>query len=131
MQMVHIFKYDIVNITYLYILLKFYCIILVFSVFYILTYFWCIASVLFSLFRINWVVVWSRVAGNLLFQGRRLSTLLVSVANKGLKRVGSATNLAPPGGPDCANQGCSISLPPSPQHSPCPSRKVTIIIIKV
>lgn len=60
-------------------------------------------------------------------QGRRLSTLLVSVANKGLKRVGSATNLAPPGGPDCANQGCSISLPPSPQHSPCPSRKTSLV----
>lgn len=55
--------------------------------------------------------------------GRRLSTLLATVATKGLKRVGSATNLAPPGGPQ-ANLGGSVSLPPSPQHSPSPSRKV-------
>lgn len=55
--------------------------------------------------------------------GRRLSTLLASVATKGLKRVGSATNLAPPGSSQ-ANVGGSVSLPPSPQHSPSPSRKV-------
>jgi hypothetical protein len=54
--------------------------------------------------------------------GRSLSTLLASVTQRGLKRVGSATNLAPPGMD--GTTGGSISLPPSPNHSPSPSRKV-------
>lgn len=46
------------------------------------------------------------------------------MANKGLKRAGSATTLAPPG-LDENSAGNSVSLPPSPNHSPSPSRKVS------
>ncbi|XP_054272610.1 PDZ domain-containing protein 8 [Macrosteles quadrilineatus] len=60
-------------------------------------------------------------------QVRRLSSLLASVTNKGLKRVSSASNLAPPS-PCGGSGGCggSVSLPPSPQHSPSPSRKTSL-----
>ncbi|XP_022196528.2 PDZ domain-containing protein 8 isoform X2 [Nilaparvata lugens] len=58
--------------------------------------------------------------------GRRLSSLLATVATKGLKRAGSATNLAPPGGHPSGVPGGSVSLPPSPQHSPSPSRKTSL-----
>lgn len=60
--------------------------------------------------------------------GRRLSSLLATVATKGLKRAGSATNLAPPGGSagGSGGPGGSVSLPPSPQHSPSPSRKTSL-----
>jgi len=58
--------------------------------------------------------------------GRTLSTLIASVTPKGLKRAGSATNLAPPGF-DSSPGGSSISLPPSPNHSPSPSRKTSLV----
>ncbi|KAK9498335.1 hypothetical protein O3M35_002991 [Rhynocoris fuscipes] len=54
--------------------------------------------------------------------GRSLGSLLVNVANRGLKRAGSATTLAPPGMDDSSSAN-SVSLPPSPNHSPSPSRK--------
>lgn len=47
---------------------------------------------------------------------------------RGLKRVGSAHNLAPPGSDGSQGAGhLSRSLPPSPQHSPAPSRKVGLL----
>ncbi|XP_073969066.1 PDZ domain containing 8 isoform X2 [Rhodnius prolixus] len=58
--------------------------------------------------------------------GRSLGSLLVNVANKGLKRAGSATTLAPPG-LDENSAGNSVSLPPSPNHSPSPSRKTSLV----
>lgn len=55
-----------------------------------------------------------------------LGSLLASVASasRGLKRVGSANNLALPGN-QCVNVQ-SKSLPPSPQQSPAPSRKPSL-----
>jgi len=59
---------------------------------------------------------------------RRIASILASVATqaRGLKRVGSAHNLAPPGADPKQSGGnhVSRSLPPSPQHSPSHSRKV-------
>lgn len=45
---------------------------------------------------------------------------------RGLKRVGSAHNLAPPGSDGAQGGNVSRSLPPSPQHSPATSRKVQL-----
>lgn len=50
----------------------------------------------------------------------------VASAGRGLKRVGSAHNLAPPGSQSTNLQ--SKSLPPSPQQTPACSRKVTATI---
>uniref|UniRef100_A0A146MG75 PDZ domain-containing protein 8 n=1 Tax=Lygus hesperus TaxID=30085 RepID=A0A146MG75_LYGHE len=57
-------------------------------------------------------------------QGRTLGNLIANVANRSMRRAGSATNLAPPG-MDGSNTS-SISLPPSPNHSPSPSRKTSL-----
>ncbi|KAK6620823.1 hypothetical protein RUM43_011119 [Polyplax serrata] len=57
---------------------------------------------------------------------KRLGNLLATVASasRGLKRVGSANNLALPG--DSVQNSQSRSLPPSPQQSPGPSRKASL-----
>jgi len=58
---------------------------------------------------------------------RGISSLLASVASagRGLKRVGSAHNLQLPED-GSGGDGLSRSLPPSPQQSPSPSRKVRL-----
>lgn len=50
--------------------------------------------------------------------------LHISAPSGSLKRTGSAQNLAPP--QQGSESGLSRSLPPSPQHTPRPSRKVGI-----
>ncbi|XP_034235149.1 PDZ domain-containing protein 8 [Thrips palmi] len=72
-------------------------------------------------------------AANIPIQGpshrKRITNLLASMATqaRGLKRVGSAHNLAPPGSDGSQGAGhLSRSLPPSPQHSPAPSRKTSL-----
>ncbi|KAE8751360.1 hypothetical protein FOCC_FOCC001931 [Frankliniella occidentalis] len=60
---------------------------------------------------------------------KRITNLLASMATqaRGLKRVGSAHNLAPPGSDGSqGGNNLSRSLPPSPQHSPAPSRKTSL-----
>ncbi|XP_037070279.1 PDZ domain-containing protein 8-like [Pollicipes pollicipes] len=52
---------------------------------------------------------------------RRLNNLIASLSSSGLKRTGSAQNLAPPA--PSLQRGLSTSLPPSPQRSPATSRK--------
>ena len=47
---------------------------------------------------------------------------MATLGSAGLKRTGSAQNLAPPAA--SSQRGLSASLPPSPQRSPAASRKV-------
>ncbi|BES92960.1 PDZ [Nesidiocoris tenuis] len=60
-----------------------------------------------------------------LTQGRTLGNLIANVANRSLRRAGSATNLVPPG-MDGSSSTSSVSLPPTPNHSPSPSRKTSL-----